>query len=229
MPLPLCIGDNMAESETTIVNMALARVGAKRINDYDDTSDTKPEAIQARLHYVQTRDALQRSHLWVFNKTRSQWSRDTVTPDFEYDYQFLIPSDFLRFRYVVDAAGNHNEISHYSHSIERKSDGTRVLLSDLSDEELDVVYSARITDCSKWDPLFTEVLILKLAKKFATPLAGSDKEIMASIKEDLKELEPRVRSLDRNEGWGTRQGDLDTWNDARLHASLGSTPTVAGS
>ena len=93
----------MAVNNTSICNMALSRIGAKRINDFDDDSDTKNEAIQCRLHFEQTRDALQRSHFWVFTKTRETLSQDTEDPDFEYANQFLLPSDMLRYRYKHDA------------------------------------------------------------------------------------------------------------------------------
>jgi hypothetical protein len=201
---------------TEICNQALGRIGAKRINDYDDDTDTKPEAIQCRLHYAQTRDALQRSHLWVFNKGRVQLSRDTATPAFEYDYQFLLPSDYLRARYIYDAnSGTHNALSWYSHSLETKSDGTRVLLIDTSDTTINFVYSRRITDAAVFDALYIELLVLKLAKKLVTPLSGGNKNIMREIKDDLNDLEPRVRALDRNEGMGTRRDDQAWWNDAR--------------
>lgn len=216
----------MAESNTQVCNMALARIGARRINDYSDDTDTKNEAIQCRLHYVQTRDELQRSHLWVFNKTRATLSRDTDSPSFEYTYQYLLPSDFLRYRYKYDTGSLSNQMSAWSFSLERKSDGTRILLTDES--SVCLVYSARVTDPTKWDDLFTALFVLKLAKKLATPLARSDKNMMASINEDLEEIEPRVRALDRNEGQGTRQNDLSTWNDARLRGLINQ-PTVASS
>lgn len=216
----------MAESNTVVCNMALNRIGGQRINLFEDTTDTKNEAIACRLHFEQTRDALQRSHFWVFNKTRATLSRDTATPAFEYAYQYLLPSDFLRYRYKYDSGGLSNQISVWSFSLERKTDGTRILLTD--ETSVSLIYSARVTDTTKWDNLFTELLVLKLAQKLVTPLAGGNKDIMAEIKDDIRELEPRVRALDRNEGFGTRQNDQSTWNDARL-GGVAFQPTVAGS
>ncbi len=67
-------------SETSICNMALGRLGGKRIEDVE--AGTSTQAIQCRLHYEPTRDALQRSHKWRFARTRiklaSSWAVDTV-------------------------------------------------------------------------------------------------------------------------------------------------------
>jgi len=216
----------MAESDTTICNQALGRVGGKRIVDLDDNSDTKTEAQQCRLHFKPTRDALQRSHFWVFNKGRAALSQDTNDPDFEYANQFLLPSDFLRYRYKHDGGAASNEISVFSFSLETNVDGAKVLLTD--EDSVNLVYSKLVTDAAKFDPLFVEVLVLKLARKLSVPLSGDDK-MTEGIDADLKPLMKSVRALDRNEGAGTRQNDQQTWNDSRLGSSLRNRPTVAGS
>ena len=57
-------------TETQVCNMALGRIGAQQIADgLLDTEDSN-HAIQCRLHYAQTRDALLRSHWWRFAKAR---------------------------------------------------------------------------------------------------------------------------------------------------------------
>ncbi len=215
----------MPESNTSLCNQSLGRIGAKRINDLDDTSDTKPEAQQCRLHFIPTRDALERSHFWVFNKGRKTLSQDTVDPDFEYARQFLLPSDFLRLRYKYDGGAPSNHISVFSHSLEKNADGHRVMLID--DGSVNLVYSQLVTDAAKFDPLFVELLVLKLARKLSVPLSGDDK-MLEGIDRDLKPLMASVRALDRNEGFGTRQNDQQHWEDARLGSGLRNRPNVAG-
>ena len=214
-------------TETKICNMALSRIGARRINDYSDDTDTKNEAIQCRLHYEQTRDALQRSHFWVFNKKRVECSEASTEPDFQYDYQYLLPSDFLRYRARYVDGTPHYEDSPYSYSLERNEDGARVILMD--DSPCNLIYSAKITDVAQFDPLFIEVLVLKLAQKLVPALAKTGKTLPKEIADELAELEPRVRALDRNEGRGLRKGDQQAWNDARLGGTLAIQPTVASS
>ena len=75
--------------------MSLARLGAKRINDYEDASDTKVEAVYCRLFYEATAKALTRSHWWRFAKNRVQLSPDTTDPAFQWTYAYLLPNDFL--------------------------------------------------------------------------------------------------------------------------------------
>lgn len=153
-------------------------------------------------------------------------SQFTEDPDFEYDRQFLLPDNFLRYRYKYDLGADMNQISVFSFSIENH-DGKKLLLTN--ETSVCLVYSKLITDPTDFDPLFVELFVLKLAKRLFTPLAGSDKTIMTEIKDDIKDLMPRVRALDRNEGAGTRQNEQYTWNDARLSSSLRNRPTVASS
>ncbi len=212
----------MPESNTSICNMALGRVGAKRITNYDDTTDTLAEAIQCRLHFVQTRDALQRSHAWVFNSKRVILSQDTTDPSFEYDNQFIMPSDYLRVRSVYDNAAGSNDISAYSSAIE----GDRWLTNQSA---VNLRYSARVTDPAKFDPLFTEVLVLKLARKLVMPLAGAEQDLLDGIDRELIPLMRTARALDKNEAYRSRRNEFNMWEDARYSAPGGRQHTVASS
>ncbi len=64
-------------TETSIVNMAHAKLGSKRIDNVETGTDV--ETIQSRLHYEQTRDALLRSYEWPFATTRIELVADWVT------------------------------------------------------------------------------------------------------------------------------------------------------
>lgn len=193
-------------SNTEIVNMALGRIGAKRINDLSDTTDTKPEAIQARLHFEQTRDALLRSHLWRFATGRATLSADTTTPSFEWDYQYLLPNDFLRLKSIYE--DRFSDINLDSYALE----GTMLLSNETS---MQIKYIKRITDPTKFDPLFVEVLVLQLADKFITPLSGGSKGSQEKIDREMARVMPRVRALDAQETNTIGRYDLFTWNDER--------------
>jgi hypothetical protein len=216
----------MAVSNTSICNQALGRIAAKRINDFSDATETRNEAIQCRLHYEPTRDALQRAHFWVFNKARATLVEDTNEPDFEFTNQFLLPSDFLRFRSKFDRGSGNNETSVFSFSLETNVDGAKVLLTD--EDAVNLRYSKLVTDPTKFDPLFIEVFVLKLARKLSVPLSGGGK-LLDGIDKELNPLMASVKALDRNEGMGTRANDQYHWNDARLGSTLRSRPTVASS
>jgi len=192
---------------TEICNMALGRLGAKRINDYDDASDTKPEAIQCRLHYEQTRDALIRSHWWRFARARATLSANATDPDFEYDYAYDLPVDFLRMKKPYEADGVTELL--YTYSLEGKQ-----LLSN--ETSMDIEFIKKVTDTTLFDPLFIEVLVLQLALKMVMPLT-QDKVLRRELHEELygtpqqRGLMARVRVIDKEETNTTSR--KPTWND----------------
>lgn len=199
----------MAVSNTSICNMALGRIGGKRINDFDDAGDTKLEAVQCRLHYEQTRNALLRSHWWRFASARKTLSRDPVTPDFEWDYQFDLPNDFLRMkRPYEDYSTNPEYPLMYSYELE----GSKLLTNDTA---MEIKYIKKVTDEAKFDPLFIEVLVLALALKFIPALAGGAVALRQDVEKELAVLMKKVRTIDRQETNTVGRLDLNTWNDAR--------------
>lgn len=205
----------MAISDTKICNMALAKIGSARISDYTDSTEDNVQAVQCRLHYEQTRDALLRSHYWRFARTRVQLSANVTTPAFEWDYAYDLPSDFLRLwikPFEDNNSGLHN--TRYSFSMEG-----RQLLTD--EDAVYLRYIKRVTDPTVFDPLFVEVFILKLALKMVMPLS-QDRDLYASIYAELRDMMPRVRAMDKRETNTIGRGDRLTWNDARLIGSSGN-------
>ncbi len=209
----------MATSNTIICNAALGRIGAQRINNFEDASDSKPEAIQCRTHFEMTRDSLIRSHYWRFASARATLSQDTDVPAFEWDIQFILPEDFLRFKSFYDDVPGQK--TRHSFAIE----GLRLLTND---NTCQIRYIRKITDPSKFDPLFVEVFVLLLADKLIGPLAGGDKDIQTKIDRAIAKLMPSVRALDRQETNTTGRADSETWNDVRatrggrINSKLGS-------
>lgn len=213
------MSDNL--SETKICNMALGRIGAKRINDLDDASDKKNEAIQCRLHYKQTRDALIRSHWWRFARSRAtlsqnaEYTADTTT--FEWDFAYDLPNDFLRMwlkPFEDNSIGFHN--TRRTYSLEGKQ-----LLSD--EGTMEIRYIKKVTDVTEFDPLFVEVLVLQLALKMVIPLAGGGREGMVMRQTLVIELfgtpaQPglmsRVRAMDKSETRTLGRADASVWNDS---------------
>ncbi len=198
----------MAISETSIVNMALGKLGAKRINDFGDTTETKDEAIQARLHYKPTRDALLRSHWWRFARARAVLSQDTTDPAFEWDNQFDLPNDFMRFRSIEEETGVSSR--RRRHAIEGKK-----FLTNYS--TVNMRYIKKVTDPNEFDPLFVKVLAWLLADEMIGPLAGGDARIQKKIDTALDKLMRKVWAIDSDE---TDTGGRSDWNLAR-HGGLG--------
>lgn len=189
----------MAVNETSICNMALGMIGASRINDL--TSDTTPEAIQCRTYYEITRDMLLRSYWWNFAFARADLVLDTETPSFEWDYQFLLPFDFLRMKPPVED----DDLELYT--IEGKK-----LLTD--DSEVSIRYISKVTDAGMFDPLFVEVLVLQLALKFISALAGTRSiQLRQDLKQDLFVATRKAMAVNSQETNDTGSSD---WNNARF-------------
>jgi hypothetical protein len=194
----------MAISNTSICNMALDKLGATHIIDLD--TDKSPQAIKCRTHFEQTRDALIESHTWRFSSGRKKLSRDTVDPDFEYDNQFILPEDYMVQKTVWGGDGPRR--TNFSYSLE----GDRLLTNE---DEIHLRYIKRVTDPTKFDPLFIEVFILKLALKLVA-LAGANPKMTQTLAGELARVMPSVRARSRQETENIGRNDLHTWNGARV-------------
>jgi len=206
-------------TETEIINMALGRIGAKRINDFTDTNEDNVQSVQARLHYEQTRDALLRSHWWRFARGRKALSQDAAytadTTTFEWTYAYGLPNDFLR-EWLPPYEDNSEVlgVTRNSYSLEGK-----FLLSNQT--TMSIRYIKKVTDVSEFDPLFVEVLVLQLALKFVMPLS-QDKVLWQALYGELwgvagiKGVMSRVRVMDKQETKTLGQNDINNWNDSRI-------------
>ncbi len=195
-------------TETAICNMSLAKLGANKTLVNVET-DTSFEAQQCRVHYEPTRDALVRSHLWRFARARSVLTQGVDPEDFEWDNQFALPDDFLRFRSIDEETGITSRDNR--HAIE----GQRILTNFSS---VSLLYIKKVTDVTAFDSLFVEVFVLQLALKL-TSIAGATPKIRESLKDDLELLMPSVRAIDADE---TNVGGRSDWNLAR-HGGIGIT------
>jgi hypothetical protein len=194
----------MAISNTSICNMALRKLGAKRLNDLD--TDSSVNAIDCRLHYEQTRDALIESHFWRFASGREDLSEDTETPAFEWERQFILPTDYMVKKSVWSGLGPYN--TNFSYALE----GDRLLTNE---SDIKLRYIKRVTDPTKFNELFIEVFVLKLALKLVA-LAGANPKMSQTIATELIPVMRKVRTSSRQETENIGRADLNTWNGARL-------------
>ena len=86
----------------------------------------------------------------------------------------------------------------------------------LSDEDTCyILYTKRVTDVEKFDPLFVEVFVLSLALKLVMPLS-QDRPLYMEIKDELyKQVMPKVRAVDRQETNTKGRGGRQTWNESK--------------
>lgn len=194
-----------AISETLIANQALARIGAKRLNDID--ADTTVEAIQVQTQYEQARDSLLRTHVWRFALARAVLSEDTDEPAFEWDHQYILPTDCLRVIGLYDTTATF------------RVEG-RMLLTN--DDSANLKYVRKVTNPIEFDSLFVDLLSLDLALRMVMPLS-QDKQLRQILTEERKVLATRAMLVNREETNTLGREDYQTWNDARYGGGIPET------
>ncbi len=197
----------MALSITEICNMSLGRLGAKRINDFNDGTESSPQAIQCRLHYEQTKKALLRSYKWPFARARETLSAKTETPDFEYEFQYALPIDYLF--YISPYEGRSSDVNILTFTIEGD-----FFLTD--EETVELRFIKNIDDVTKFDSLFVETLVLRLALKILPAISGGNSRLSEDIRVELRAAEAQARAVAGQESNSIGTVDLHSWNDARF-------------
>ena len=196
-------------TNTDICNMALGKIGATQIKNLADTKENTSEAIQCRLHFEQTRDALIRSHYWRFASGRAELAQDSTDPDFEWDSQFELPDDFMRLKSVFGDNFTPTGNTTRSFAIE----GQRLLTNE---DTVSIRYIKKVTDPDEFDSLFVEVLVLSLALKLIAPLSGANPKLQQLIINELRLVMPSVRALDRQETNTIGRENRRPWLEARV-------------
>ncbi|KKM08249.1 hypothetical protein LCGC14_1725780 [marine sediment metagenome] len=199
---------SLTTEEVAVCNQALDRVGSK---NFTYAVQTSVEALKCITIYTQTRDALLRSFEWSFASARKTLSPEVNDPEFEWDYRFKLPDDFLRYKsdyglsdsYAVDAR----------FTIEGKYYLT-------NNDEVDLLYIKKVENPDDFDPLFTEVLILTLAKKLIPALAGTKNPgLVESVDKDLADALSHARVVCRQESNVSGRSD---WRQARHSVNTNS-------
>lgn len=187
-------------SVVEICNVALIRCGAETITSLDQ--DAKRASL-CKIMYEPTRDSLLRSHPWNFANRRKLLAASDTEPAFEFDYQYPLPSDYLKMQRVYDD---------YGHRIESMDDGTKVLLSN--ETEIYIEYTAKVTDPNLMDPMFRQALSLALAVAICPALTENAK-MVEGIATQAQEMLSAARSTDAQEGT-PRDPDTDVFVVARI-------------
>jgi len=158
-------------TKTDIANLALAKLGDKRINSLDNPNDEN--ARTAKLHYSQALDEILRAAFWSFATTAvalvAEDPDDLTAAELDgWDYAFALPADFLKLKKITggDPGGDLDAFEL------RRANGKRCLMCDAAEPFLH--YVQRIDDPAAYDPLFTTALVCLLASKMARKITGSD-------------------------------------------------------
>lgn len=139
-----------------VCNLALAKLGARTIESLTENSK---EARLCALFLDSSRDELLRAHPWNFAAARATLARLSEPPAFGYARAFQLPPDCLRVRRLNGDVRAVFEIE------------GRQLLTD--QDQARILYTARVEDPTRFDPLFVQALAARLAAELCVPIAKS--------------------------------------------------------
>lgn len=168
-------------SQVEIANRALTKLGAARIISFGD-DNKQARAIQSMFDIV--RDSELRSHIWSFSVKRTYLAALSTTPDWGFEYEYALPSDYLRLL-QVDEFYNGPSMDDYRNgaTADYVLEGRKILTN--FGAPLKIRYIARQTDTTTWDATFVEAFACKLAMELAEDLTQSNQ------KRDLAQQEYR--------------------------------------
>ena len=172
-----------------IVNMALQRIGsAKKVASLEEAS---PEAATGAFWYAMHRDAALSSYAWPWATRRVQLQRlDTGTSPVEPPHSgwacvYALPDECLTALYLWTGRRNPPPELRVPFTVALAANSeARVLLTDMANAEL--VYVARLTDASRFPPLFAQALSYLVAAELARTLRKD--EALAARMEGLWEV-----------------------------------------
>jgi hypothetical protein len=144
----------MATDNTSLANRALRLLKATTITSLTD--GTKNANVMNNI-FALTREELIRSHTWNFATKLTTLSRSGTTPSFEFDYGYVLPSDWKRTLAVHDNDAGEGTI-HYR---EAELAGEGVILASVETLYLKYIYD--VTDPNRMPADFQTALVYALA------------------------------------------------------------------
>lgn len=191
----------MATSDVAICNLAMQKLGASRIASLDDDSKN---ARECNACYEHLRDAEIRRYNWNFARRRTTLAASSVTPEYDYDYAFPLPTDFLRLLPPATYGLDWRIENHEGQSAILTNDGTSI----------EINYLARITDPQKFDPSFDEMLACRIADHLCEAITQSNTKGQKA-NADYKEAKAEARLNNAFENISDEPQE-DSWLVARL-------------
>ena len=153
-------------SVVDLCNLALSRLGDSATVASIDPPEGSAQAEHSSRFYPIARDSLLEMHNWKFATRRAVLSELTVD-SFNWTYAYAEPNGALRIISVLDATQSAEDES-YPFAAESGEDGAALIYTNLQDAT--VRYVARVTDTTKFSPLFADALAWLLASHIAGPL-----------------------------------------------------------
>lgn len=184
-------------SKVGITNRALAAIRVPAITSLTEDSDP---ARKANTFFDDSLDYLLTLHPWNFNTYRTSLARLTTTPEWEWQYEFSLPTN----PYCLKVEKVYNEIDY---SIEE-----RKLLADA--DTVKIKYLGRISDMNLLPATFRECLAYYLASLLASAVVGSA-QVQTNMERKFIWAFGKAKARDAQEGTPQRRKQ-GKWIDARF-------------
>lgn len=169
-------------SQVEIANRGMTKLGAARISSFDDNT-TEARAVNSL--YDIARRALLRRAVWNFAKKRTTLPAVVIatgSEDWDFQYQYNLPPDFLRLIQVNDYSvplgfnpGRDRDDSPY------QIEGNRILSNYAP--PLKIRYVADVTDPTKYDSIFIEAFASQIAFECCETITQSNTKKAALAQE----------------------------------------------
>lgn len=182
-------------TEVSICSNALMMLGDASIADLTEEND---RARLASNLYPQVRDAILRSHPWNCAVKRVALAPDVDAPIIDYNYQFTLPSDWLRTL----------QVGEYGYEVDHKSEG-RKILCDANPLYLRYIFAN--TTVATWDTALIHAVSLMMKAAMAYPITKSQAVANGAMTEALTWLKT-CRSIDGQDDPPETLGDFRLLN-----------------
>lgn len=195
----------MATSRVAIANLALQKLGAKRISSLTEDS-ANARSMNAAFDLM--RDAELQRYTWGFAKRRASVAADADQTTWGQWNRFSVPGDFLCL-IRDDETGQAVDWR-----IESGEEGTGKFIVTADASPLEFPYIARIEDAGQYDPLFVEALACRLALQTCQEITQSTaKEDRIQVQYDTAIAEARrINAIEKP----AQDFPEDDWLNARL-------------
>lgn len=181
-------------SVVSICNLALSNIGKDNINALTDAG---AEARACSQFYEHTRDVLLQAYPWRFAGVTVSLAQVANDKPGQWGYAYQRPTDCLKVRWVrpeYDLADlpmtRQEELAH-----PHEAEGQRIY-ANLSPAFLR--YTSRLTDPSRFSPLFVDALAWHLAVRLAMPLTR-DPKLRADAYQVANIITGQAQMADANE------------------------------
>jgi len=152
----------MALSKVGIANLALQKLGAKRIESF--TQDhPNARSINAAYDFVRRKEL--GAHRWGFATRRASIAADASQTSWGTHNRFTLPNDYLYL--ILDD----ETVYPVDWQIESATDGTFVITDDAA--PLNIRYVADVDDPNYYNALFADVFVCALAHHCCEEITGS--------------------------------------------------------